>query len=181
MCFHAIRLMVQWCIDPLISFFDILSCILIDGSMVHWRYGFILWYSLMHFDWWFNSPLTYWLHSLMCFHVIRLRSNGPLTYWLHSLMFFHVFRLKVQWSIDLLASFFDVLSCISIDGPMGHWRIGFILWVTSSIPNVLSELSFLAFVIVPFIHLWKMVFQQQEFQNFAFIFRRIITENKIIT
>ena len=77
------------------SFFDILSCISIDNPMVHWPIDFILWYYFMHFDWWFNGPLTYWLHFSMGFHVIRL---------------------MVQWFIDVLASFFDVLSCMSIEG-----------------------------------------------------------------
>ena len=97
--FHVFWLMVQGFIDLLASFFDILSCILIDGPRDHWLIGFILWYSFMYFDCW---------------------SRGPLTYWLHSLIFFYVFWLMVQGSIDLLASFFDVLSCISFDGPVVH-------------------------------------------------------------
>ena len=59
--------MVQELIGLLASFFDVLSCKLIDGSVVHW---------------------------------------------LHSLMFFDVFRLIVQWAIDVLTSFFDVLLSI---------------------------------------------------------------------
>jgi len=79
---------------------------LIDGSVVHWRIGFILWCSFMWFDW---------------------SSNGPFNYWLNILMFLHAFRLMVQELIGSLASFFDVLSCKLIDGSVVHWRIGFIL------------------------------------------------------
>ena len=108
--FHVFGLMVQWPIDLLALFFDVFSCNLIDGPMVHWPIDFILWYSFMHYDWWFN---------------------GPLTFWLHSLMFFHVFRLMFQWDIDVLAPFFDILLCISIDGSIAHWLIGFIFSVFS--------------------------------------------------
>ena len=107
MSFHVTWLMVQWYIDVLASFFDVLSCNSIDRPMGHSIIGLIFWCSFMHFDWWSKS-------SLAC--------------WLHSLMFFHVSWLMVQWYIDVLASFFDVLWCISIDRPMDHWRIDFILW-----------------------------------------------------
>ena len=69
MFFHAFWLMVQELIGSLASFFDVLSCKLIDGSVVHWCIGFILWCSLMYFDWSSNGPLTYWFHSLMFFQV----------------------------------------------------------------------------------------------------------------
>ena len=107
MSFHVTWLMVPWYIDVLASFFDVLSCNSIDRPMGHSIIGLIFWCSFMHFDWWSKSSLACWLHSLM-----------PL----------HVTWFMVQWYIDVLASFSDVLSCNSIDRPMDHSIIGLIFW-----------------------------------------------------
>ena len=59
--------------------------------------------------------------EILSYFLIDRWFKGPLTYWLQSLMFFKVFLLTVQGSIDLLASFFDILSCILIDGQLTYW------------------------------------------------------------
>ena len=52
------------------SFFDVLSCISIEGPMVHLIIGFIFLCYFLHFYWWSNGPLAGRLHFLMPFHVI---------------------------------------------------------------------------------------------------------------
>ena len=61
----------------------------------------------MYFDWWSINSLASFFDVLSCFLM-----DGSKVYWLHSLMFFKEFLGTVQGSIDLLASFLDVLSSI---------------------------------------------------------------------